>query len=82
MDGISMKRRGNKEFDNDNETNDMLKWMGIVILVYVAFFFLVAGLAKLILSTGANPGDLVFGCVVLLIIICSSRAFEDWKDRL
>lgn len=68
--------------NNDIDTEEMLKWMGIVILVYVVFFFLVAGLAKLILSTGADPGDLVFGCVLLLIIVCSSRAFEDWKDRL
>ena len=68
--------------NNDIDTEEMLKWMGFVILVYVVFFFLVAGLAKLILSTGADPGDLVFGCVLLLIIVCSSRAFEDWKDRL
>lgn len=68
--------------NKDNDTEEMLKWMGIVILIYVVFFFLVAGLAKLILATGADPGDLVFGCVVLLIIVCSSRAFEDWKDRL
>jgi hypothetical protein len=80
-----MKRRdvqGNKEFDNDNDTDEMLKWMGICLLIYAGFFIFAAGLAKLILSTGANPSDLVFGCVVLLIIICSSRAFEDWKDRL
>lgn len=68
--------------NNDIDTDEMLKWMGIVILVYVVFFFLVAGLVKLILMTGADPGDLVFGCVLLLIIVCSSRAFEDWKDRL
>ena len=72
----------NKEVDMNNESNDMLKWMGICLLVYVVFFFLVAALADLITSTGANVGDLVFGCVILLIIICSSRAFEDWKDRL
>lgn len=68
--------------NNDIDTDEMLKWMGIAILVYVVFFFFVAGLAKLILMTGADPGDLVFGCVLLLIIVCSSRAFEDWKDRL
>ena len=68
--------------NNDIDTDEMLKWMGIVILIFVVFFFLVAGLAKFIPMTGADPGDLVFGCVLLLIIICSSRAFEDWKDRL
>ncbi len=68
--------------NNNIDTKEMLKWMCIVILVYVVFFFLVAGLAELTLMTGADPGDLVFGCVLLLIIVCSSRAFEDWKDRL
>lgn len=79
-----MKRRDvdNKEIDMYDESNDMLKWMGIGLLIYIVFFFLVAALADLILSTGANVGDLVFGCIVLLIIVCSSRAFEDWKDRL
>ena len=79
-----MKKRDvdNKEFDNDNDTDDMLKWVGISLLIYAVFFFLVSALADLIVSTGANIGDVVFGCVVLLIIICSSRAFEDWKDRL
>lgn len=79
-----MKRRDvdNKEIDMYDESNDMLKWMGIGLLIYIVFFFLVAALAKFIISTGANVGDLVFGCVVLLILVCSSRAFEDWKDRL
>ena len=79
-----MKKRDvdNKEVDMNNESDDMLKWVGISLLIYAVFFFLVSALADLIVSTGANIGDVVFGCVVLLIIICSSRAFEDWKDRL
>ena len=68
--------------NNDIDTDEMLKWMGICLLVYAVFFCLVGALADLIVSTGANVGDLVFICVVLLILIRSSRAFEDWKDRL
>ena len=66
----------------DNETKEMLKWFGIMLLVYAGFFIFVRAVAYFLISSGANPGDLVFGCVLLLIIVCSSRAFEDWKDRL
>lgn len=66
----------------DNETKEMLKWMGIAILVYAGFFIFIGAIADFLMSSGANQGDMLFGCVLLLIIVCSSRAFEDWKDRL
>ena len=66
----------------DNETKDMLKWFGIGLLIYAGFFIFIGVLADFLISSGANPGDMLFVCVILLIIVCSSRAFEDWKDRL
>ena len=68
--------------NNDNNTEEMLKWFGIMLLVYAGFFIFVGAIAGFLVSCGANLGDVLFGCVVLLIIVCSSRAFEDWKDRL
>lgn len=68
--------------NNDNNTEEMLKWFGIMLLVYAGFFIFVGALADFLISSGANLGDVLFVCVVLLIIVCSSRAFEDWKDRL
>ena len=68
--------------NNNNDTGEMLKWFGIMLLVYAGFFIFVGALADFLISSGANLGDVLFVCVVLLIIICSSRAFEDWKDRL
>ena len=68
--------------NNNNDTGEMLKWFGIMLLVYAGFFFFIRALAGFLVSCGANLGDVLFVCVLLLIIICSSRAFEDWKDRL
>ena len=66
----------------DNDTKEMLIGFGIMLLSYAGLFVLTRALADFLMSSGANPGDILFVCVVLLIIVCSSRAFEDWKDRL